>query len=38
VKEAQAEVGEDVSQALVDLGYLVPVSPDVVFRKQITSA
>ena len=34
VKEAQAEVGEDVYQALVDLGKLIPVSPDVVFRKQ----
>jgi selenocysteine-specific elongation factor len=34
VKEAKAEVGEDVYTALVDLGRLVPVSPDVVFRKE----
>lgn len=34
VKEAQAEVGEEVYQALVDLGELTPVSTDVVFRKQ----
>lgn len=32
VKEAQVEVGEDVYQALVDLGDLTPVSADVVFR------
>ena len=34
VKEAQADVGEEVYQALVDLGELAPVSADVVFRKQ----
>jgi selenocysteine-specific elongation factor len=34
VKEAQAEVGEDVYQAMIELNYLVPVSADVVFRKQ----
>jgi selenocysteine-specific elongation factor len=34
VKDAQAEVGEDVFQAMLELGYLVPVSSDVVFRKQ----
>lgn len=33
VKESQAEVGEDVYQALLDLGELVQVSPEVVFRK-----
>ncbi len=34
IKDAQAEVGEDVYQALVDLGKLVPVSSEVVFRRQ----
>ncbi len=34
IKEAQAEVGEDVYQALVDLGKLVPVSAEVAFRQQ----
>lgn len=34
VKEAQAEAGEDVYEALVGLGELFPVSADVVFRKQ----
>jgi selenocysteine-specific elongation factor len=34
VKEAAAEVGEDVFNALVLLGDLVQVSPDVAFRKQ----
>ncbi|HEX3051452.1 MAG TPA: SelB C-terminal domain-containing protein [Aggregatilineaceae bacterium] len=33
VKEVQAEVGEDVYLALVDLGQLVAVSPEVAFRK-----
>ena len=32
IKEAQAEIGEDVYQALVDLGELKPVSGEVVFR------
>jgi selenocysteine-specific elongation factor len=35
VKESQSEVGEDVYAALVDLGRLVQVSPDVVFSKDI---
>ena len=34
VKESQAEVGEDVYEALVGQGELFPVSADVVFRKQ----
>ncbi len=33
-KECQAEVGEDLYQALLDLGELVQVSPEAVFRKQ----
>jgi len=33
VKECQAIVGDDVYTALIDLGEFVPVSPDVVFRK-----
>lgn len=34
VKEAQAEVDPEVYGALVDLGQLVQVSPEVVFRKE----
>ena len=34
VKEAQAEVGEEVYLALLDLGRLVQVSPEVVFRRE----
>ncbi len=34
VKEAQAEVGEDVYQALIEMGKLAQVSPEVVFRKE----
>ena len=34
VKECQAETGEDIFAVLVDSGDLVPVSTDVVFRKQ----
>jgi selenocysteine-specific elongation factor len=34
IKDAQAEVGEDVFAALVDLGTLVAVSPEVAFRRQ----
>ena len=34
IKDAQAEVGEEVYMALVDLGDLVPVSSEVAFRKQ----
>jgi selenocysteine-specific elongation factor len=32
-KECQAEIGEDVCAALLDLGQLVAVSPEVVFRQ-----
>jgi selenocysteine-specific elongation factor len=32
-KECQAEVGEDLYQALIDLDELVQVSPEVAFRK-----
>jgi selenocysteine-specific elongation factor len=34
VKESQAETGEEVLNALVELGEFVIVSPDVIFRKQ----
>jgi len=34
LKECQAEVGEDVTAALIDLGELVAVAPEVVFRRQ----
>jgi selenocysteine-specific elongation factor len=34
IKECQADAGEDVYAALVELGQLVPVSPEVVFRRQ----
>lgn len=34
VKDCTAEVGEDVYNAMVDLGILVPVPPDVVFRRE----
>ncbi|MCQ3937324.1 MAG: selenocysteine-specific translation elongation factor [Chloroflexi bacterium] len=33
VKECQAEAGEEVVNALIELGELVAVSPEVVFRK-----
>lgn len=33
-KECQAEVGEEIVNALIDLGELKAVSPEVVFRKQ----
>jgi selenocysteine-specific elongation factor len=33
VKECQSELGEDVYQALIDAGRLVPVASDVVFGK-----
>lgn len=33
-KESQAEVGEDIFAALLDLGQLVAVAPDVVFRRE----
>jgi selenocysteine-specific elongation factor len=34
IKECLAEVGEDVYVILIDLGQLVPVSTEVVFRQQ----
>jgi selenocysteine-specific elongation factor len=34
VKDCNAEVGEEVYNALVDLGMLMPVPPDVVFRRE----
>jgi selenocysteine-specific elongation factor len=34
IKEAQSEIGEELFNALVDLGVLVPVSPEVVFRRE----
>lgn len=34
VKECQTEVGEELFNALVEIGMLIPIPPDVVFRKQ----
>jgi selenocysteine-specific elongation factor len=34
VKDCTAEVGEDIYNAMVDLGMLVPVPPDIVFRRE----
>jgi selenocysteine-specific elongation factor len=34
VKECQSEVGEELYNAMIDLGMLFPIPPDVVFRKQ----
>jgi selenocysteine-specific elongation factor len=34
VKECLALVGEDIYNAMIELGILVPVPPDLVFRKQ----
>jgi selenocysteine-specific elongation factor len=34
VKECLAEVGEDIYNAMIDLRILIPIPPDVVFRKQ----
>jgi selenocysteine-specific elongation factor len=34
VKESQAEVGEDVYNAVVELGLLVPITTEVAFRKE----
>jgi selenocysteine-specific elongation factor len=34
VKESQAEVGEEVLNALIEMGEYIAVSPDVIFRKQ----
>ncbi len=33
-KDSQAEVGEDIFSALLDLDYLILVAPDVVFRTE----
>jgi selenocysteine-specific elongation factor len=34
IKDAKSEVGEDVYQAMVDLEFLIPVSHEVVFRRE----
>jgi selenocysteine-specific elongation factor len=34
VKECQADVGNEILNALIELGKLVPVSQDVIFRKK----
>lgn len=34
VKESQAEVGEEVLNALIEMGEFTPVSADVIFRKE----
>jgi selenocysteine-specific elongation factor len=34
VKECISDVGEELFNALIELGLLVPIPPDVVFRKQ----
>lgn len=34
VKECQAEVGEEVINALIEMGELIPVSQEVIFRKK----
>ncbi len=34
VKDSQAEIGEDLFSAMIDLGFLVSVSPEVVFRTE----
>ncbi|NTW08553.1 MAG: selenocysteine-specific translation elongation factor [Anaerolineaceae bacterium] len=34
VKECQAEVGEEVLNALIEMGQLIAVSPEVIFRNQ----
>lgn len=34
VKECQAEVGEEIFNALIEMNELFAVSPDVVFKKQ----
>lgn len=34
IKDCIAELGEDLYNALVDLGLVTPVSPDVVFRRE----
>ena len=34
VKECISEVGEELFNAMVEMGWLIPIPPDVVFRKQ----
>jgi selenocysteine-specific elongation factor len=34
IKEFQAEVGEEVLNALIEMGQFIPVATDVIFRKQ----
>jgi selenocysteine-specific elongation factor len=34
IKECSTDVGEDIYSAMVDLGLLIPIPPDVVFRKE----
>ena len=34
IKDVQQEVGEDIYTAMVDLGYVYPVSSEVAFRKE----
>jgi selenocysteine-specific elongation factor len=34
MKELQAQVGEEILSALTEMGTLVTVSPDVIFRRQ----
>jgi len=34
IRESHSEAGEDIVEALIELGELVPVSNDVIFRKQ----
>jgi selenocysteine-specific elongation factor len=34
LKECQAEAGEELVNAMIEQGELVPVSPEIVFRKE----
>jgi selenocysteine-specific elongation factor len=34
MKECLTEVGEELYNAMIDVGLLIPIPPDVVFRKQ----
>ena len=34
VKECISEVGDELYNAMIELGWLIPIPPDVVFRKQ----
>lgn len=34
IKDSKSAVGDDIYQAMVDLGFLIPVSSEVVFRKE----